>query len=188
MIVALTIALIAGLSQAPAAPETLDPYIFTFSDGTPDLYALADSDDFAKGRYFVLEEQPWNRANISREIIKHKLSDTPQEGGASYRAHMKVQWEANGGMQLGDTPDSPWVLKSEYELMQKAQALAQPVVIDTAPLAIAPLAPELVTADTVEVGFMAQWWRHILILGAVLVLSLVLIRWGFFAQVWLGVQ
>mgnify|MGYP000121916088 CR=1 FL=1 len=187
MIVAFTIALISGLAQAPSAPEGMVSYVFEFTDVAKDpLYALADPDKITKSRFTVYKEEPWNRRIVPVQIKLHDLSNAEKEVG--YTTRMKAAWKANGGVQLTDDPNSPWVLKEELALMKKAEILAQPVSIsDSQAVQVAPEV-ELVTPDTVQLGALEQYWRHGLIGFIALILIILVIRWGFFSEVWLGVD
>jgi len=180
----------AGLAQAPSTPVGAVPYVFELNNPEETVHALVKPEDLSKSRIPVTIEEPWNRILIPRLILKHKLKIDPYpEELHTYRLRMKNAWKSNGGMQLGNAPNSPWVLKDEYELMQRASAMSQPPIVEVKPEPAPEVRPQKpqVTIETVEVDFMAQWGLHVFIGIVTLVLIGFVIRWGFFSQVWLGV-
>lgn len=174
-----------GLAQAPSAPPGTVPYVFELKASAEVVHALVNPTDLSKRRYFVFIEEPWHRSITRREITKSALSEDPYpDEGATYRNRIKSMWLANGGVKVGEH----WVLKSEYALMQRASAMGQVRALETTARSTAVPVKTLATVETVEVGFLKQWGVHGIIGLVVLIAAGLVIRWGFFSEVWLGVD
>lgn len=189
MIVALTLTLFAGLAQSPMAPEGVEPYVFVFSsDPNTEVFALVNTAHLPKSRFLVYKEEPWLRRLTPMEIVKHRLSESYPEDKFTYRSRMKAEWLAHSATQIGESKDSPWLLNSEYDLMKRATVLSLPPAFEENLESVASPQGAPVTVNTVEVGMLAQWWLHGLIVIGTLIAIVLVIRWGFFSQVWLGVD
>ncbi len=185
--------LLSILAQVGDIPADKVPYELSMANEER-IFAFVRPSDL-NGRKFkipIVLDAPWLRpSERHREVVLTDIVDFQPELAALRKGRLKKGWIRHKGKQI-DTPDGPqWVLRSEVELSDRAQAMAAGSVVTGQPLEIAPpprdSAQAATVSDSPSPGFLQEWGIHIAV-GSVSLLGVGLAAWwGFFRKDWASI-
>ncbi len=169
--IAATLALAAALTQHSPAVDGMVPYMFTFKNGDPVLYAYVDPAHLDRVSIPVRIDEPWNKSTFDMNLQKSFIADSSEELSSTREARLKRAWEAAGGQEITDRSGNKyWVLKSDLDKRQRAESMIATAFPERVEEAVEPSsAGEMKEGAAPGPGFLALWGGHVaVIFGGVL--------------------
>jgi hypothetical protein len=185
--------LLSILAQAGDIPVDQMPYELSMTNGER-IFAFVNPSDL-NGRKFkipIVLDAPWLRpSERHREVVRTDIVDSQPELPALRKARLKKGWIRHKGIQI-DTPDGPqWVLRSEVEWSDRAQAMAAGNVVVGQPTETAQQFPDseqtASVSESPSPGFLSKWGIHIAVGGVALLGIGLAAWWGFFRTDWASI-
>lgn len=157
--------------------------MFEMKNDTP-IYGLVHASEVDKGSFYIQIEEPWSRLSQRRRMWQKDIKDKWSEESATYKRRIESEWKTHGGMKL----NGDWILKSEYDLAQRALDMVNTVSPEAdSMIQGTPVTQPAQAADPVQAGWLAQWWMHGIIGIGTLALMASTFWWGFIKSSWSGV-
>jgi hypothetical protein len=180
MIVSLFTSILLIVGQVPATSDLGTPYIFKlYNEDTP-IYAYAYTSEVEERSFMIRIVEPWNRISKTLELSQKDIEDKTVEVSVAHKSRIAKEWEGKGKF-IG----SKWMLLSELELARRAQDLAAGEEGGkTVDIEIQPETTNLTTTE--PIGFITQWWLHVVIGTGFLAFAGLTFWWGFLRQTWVG--